>query len=239
MSYTFSDIDQLTYGFQGKLSPGFSELISTWQRDCIDENYLFWSKQVFNLKLFLRLWQKPSLFGRKSFGSIVKTALSNSRQIFDESIFLENSSIFSKFLILMKNNRRHLTQKFYRQDSQNWNLRVQTIILIESFKRKTPLSISEFQRKLFVLLEGKMLQLSQNFSVYVQLKICLETIHLGRIKITKTIEKLSWKFLDVWRNEFGGVVKSAFHESRRIFEEEMFFGENKFSQVFLDFGQKS
>ena len=29
MSYTFSDIDQLTYGFQGKLSPGFSELIST------------------------------------------------------------------------------------------------------------------------------------------------------------------------------------------------------------------
>ena len=168
MSYTFSDIDQLTYGFQGKISPGFSELISTWQRDCIDENYLFWSKQVFNLKIFLRLWQKPSLFGRKSFGSIVKTALSNSRQIFDESIFLENSSIFSKFLILMKNNRRHLTQKFYRQGSQNWNLRVQTIILIESFKRKTPLSISEFQRKLFVLLEGKLLQLSQNFSVYVQ-----------------------------------------------------------------------
>ena len=133
---------------------------------------------------------------RNEFGRVVKTACYESRRIFEEEFFWRNFvfirifGLWTNFLdiwqktisrddkcqfYVLKQSFQSLLiffkksfQKFHRQGSQNWNLRVQTIILMESFMRKTPLSISEFQRKLFVLLEGKLLQLSQNFSVYVQ-----------------------------------------------------------------------
>ena len=136
--------------------------------------------------------------------------------------FSENSWFHSKFLTLVIYNHRHLAWKIYRQGFQNCIVRVQTLFWgkVSQGKLQYPFQTSY----------GKFLWFwRKNSSIFVRTEVfmykktyCLETVHLGRIKVTKNLRICAEVVGGVWRNKFGSVVKTACYESRRIFEEEVY-----------------
>ena len=127
MSYTFLNIEQIISGFRRKISAGFQNSILRDNRSALMKIVFFEANRCLFLKKYFETMPTTFRFWAKKFGSVVETALSNSRQNFDESNFLENSEYHSKFLTLIIYNHRHLAWKIYRQGFQNCIVRVQTL----------------------------------------------------------------------------------------------------------------